>query len=103
MKIKIQFQKYLLVVILTLLAFFSVFLAFHVYREYPAVARGISGVAMATMLFYFGKSSNLDVTINELFLDKRKSKYIISALFVPLLFYFATLQIYEMMLVFMKR
>ena len=89
-------------VVLVFLAVFSILLAFSVYRYYGAIARGVSGMALLFLLFFFGKRSNLDVSFEHLFLDPQKSKYLISTLVVPLLSWFAFAQIYEMILFFMK-
>lgn len=45
----------------------------------------------------------MDVTIDTIPLDPRKGKYIISALIVPLISYWAKAQIYEMVLFFWQR
>jgi hypothetical protein len=103
MKIKEQFQKYVIIAILVASVLISLLLAFHIYRQYAVLARGISGVGLAILLFYFAKHSGLDAPLSELYMDKDKIKYIVSALIIPLLSYFASLQIYELYLFLMRR
>src|SRR5688572_7503550 len=92
-----RLKKYTLIALLIFLSLLSVYLAFLTYRYYGVVARGI--VLMYSLIFS-GRYSNMDVTIDTLLLDPRKGKYIISALIVPLISYWATAQIYEMVLFF---
>jgi len=102
MKSRIQVNRYVLIAVLVILASFSIFLAFHVYRNYGVIARGVSGIALLFLLFFFGKRSNLDVSFEYLLLDSQKWKYLISAFVVPILSWFACAQIYEMILFLLK-
>jgi uncharacterized membrane-anchored protein YitT (DUF2179 family) len=102
MKSRIQVKRYILIVVLVVLISFSISLAFFVYRNYAVIARGVSGIALLFLLFFFGKRSKLDISFEDLLLDPQKSKYLISALVVPLLSWFAFAQIYEMILFFLK-
>lgn len=95
---KNQFTKYALMIALLALTSLSIYLAYCLYRYYGVVARGISGVALAFLLLYFGKRSNLDVSIDYLLSNDQKSKYFISAFVAPILFWFAFAQIYQMLL-----
>jgi hypothetical protein len=102
MKSRIQNNKYILIVVLVALVLFSISIAFFVYRNYGVIARGISGIALLFLLFFFGKRSKLDVSLEYLLLDPQKSKYLVSALVVPILSWFACAQIYEMILFLLK-
>jgi ABC-type arginine transport system permease subunit len=102
MKEKIQFKKYTLMIGLLALTSLGIYLAFYLYRYYGVIARGISGVALVCLLFFFGKRSNLDVSIDYLLSNDQKGKYFISAFVAPILFWFAFAQIYEMILFLLK-
>jgi uncharacterized membrane-anchored protein YitT (DUF2179 family) len=102
MKSRTQINRYILIAVLVVLVSFGISLAFFVYRNYGVIARGVSGIALLFLLFFFGKRSNLDVSFEYLLLDPQKRKYLISALVVPMLSWFACAQIYEMILFFLR-
>lgn len=89
--------------LLTILILLSVTIALITYRYYGVVARGILGIILIYLLYYFGKSSNMDVSTDTLLSDPKKGKYLISAFVVPLISYWAVAQIFEMILFFWKR
>ena len=103
MKTGNQIKRYAFITLLIVLVLLSVSIAFVTYRYYGIVARGISGLVLIYLLFYTGRYSNMDVSLDTLLLDPKKGKYLISALILPLISYWATLQIYEMILFFGKR
>jgi hypothetical protein len=102
MKTGIRIKRYALIALWVVLVSLGVSLAFVSYRHYGIIARGISGVVLMYLLFYFGKHSQVDVSIDALLLDPKKGKYLISAFIVPLISYWATAQIFEMILFFTK-
>jgi ABC-type arginine transport system permease subunit len=93
-----QFRKYTLMIMLLALTALSIYLAFFLYRHYAVIARGISGLTLVLLLFFFGRQANLDVPLDDLWVDSKKSKFIISALVAPFLFWFGFAQIYELIL-----
>ena len=103
MKTGIQTKKYAFIALLIVLVLLSIFIAFITYRYYGVVARGITGLVMLYLLFFSGIDSNMNVSIKTMLLDPKKGKYLILALIDPLISYWATLQIYEMILFFTKR
>jgi len=103
MKTTISIKRYAWIALLIVVVLLSVAIAVISYRYYGIVARGISGMILIYLLFYAGRYSNMDVSLDTLLSDPKKGKYLISALILPLISYWATLQIYEMILFFMKR
>ena len=103
MKTTISIKRYAWIALLIVVVLLSVAIAVISYRYYGIVARGISGMILIYLLFFVGRYSNMDVSLDTLLLDPKKGKYLISALILPLISYWATLQIYEMILFFMKR
>ncbi len=102
MKTGIQIKKYAFIILLIVLVLLSIFIAFITYRYYGVVARGITGLVMLYLLFFSGRYSKTDISIDTMLLDPKKGKYLIFALIDPLISYWATLQIYEMVLFFWK-
>ena len=103
MKTEIRIRKYAFITLLIVLVLLSLFIAFITYRYYGAVARGITGLVLLYLLFFGGRHSKMDVSIDTMLLDPKKGKYLIFALIDPLISYWATLQIYEMILFVLKK
>jgi amino acid permease len=103
MKTASLIKRYSFMALLTILILLSVTIALITYRYYGVVARGILGIILIYLLYYFGKSSNMDVSTDTLLSDPKKGKYLISAFVVPLISYWAVAQIFEMILFFWKR
>ena len=103
MQTEIRIRKYAFITLLIVLVLLSIFIAFITYRYYAVVARGITGLVMLYLLYFFGKYINMDASMDTLLLDPKRGKYLISAFIVPLISYWATLQIYEMILFVLKR
>jgi hypothetical protein len=103
MKTETRIKRYAFIALLIVLILISISVAFITYRYYGVVARGITGLVMLYLLFYNNRFSKTDVTINTMLLDPKKGKYLLLALVDPLVSYWATLQIYEMVLFFWKR
>ena len=101
METGLQIKKYAFLTLLIAVVIFSVVMAFIIYRYYGVLARGITGFVMLYLLFLNGIQT--DVSINAMLSDLKKGKYLIWALIDPLISYWATLQIYEMILFFTKR
>ena len=87
---------------LIVLVLLSLFIAIITYRYYGVLARGITGLVLLYLLFFSGRHSKMDVSIDTMLLDPKKGKYFIFALIDPLISYWATLQIYEMILFVLK-
>ena len=96
-------RRYALLALLTVLILLSVVIALVTYRYYAVVTRGILGVVMWYLLYFFGRCSKIDVSFDTLLLVPKKGKYLISAFIGGLISYWATAQIYEMVLFFWKR
>ena len=101
MRTEIRKKRYAWIALLIVLVSLSVFIAGISYRYYGIVARGILGLVLLYLLFSF--VSEMDVSIDTLLSDPKKGKYVISAFILPLISYWATAQIYEMVLFFWKR
>lgn len=89
--------------LLTVVLLLSVSIALITYRYYGVVARGITGLVMLYSLYFFGRYTNMDVSMDTLLLDPKKGKYLISAFIVPLISCWAAIQIIEMISYFTKR
>ena len=103
MKTEIQLRKYALIALLIALFLFTLFVAFLTYRYYSVVARGILGLVMWYLLYFFGRYSKIDVSFDTLLLTPKKGKFLISAFIGGLISYWGTMQIIEMVLFFWKR
>ena len=103
MKTGIQIKRYILIALLTILALLGVGTAFLTYKYYGVVVRGITGLVLMYLLFFAVRRSEKDVSIDTLLLDPQKGKYLIAAFILPIISYWATLQIMEMILFFRKR
>ena len=103
MKARTRLTRYTWIALLTSLSLLSVAIALVTYRNYGVVARGISGLVMLYLLYFFGRYTKMDISMDTLLLDPRKGKYLISALILPIISYWATAQILEMLLFFWKR
>jgi len=81
----------------------SVYIAIITY-SYKEVIRGILGLVVMYILFFYAKVSDLDVaSIDTLLANPKKGKLFVLALVVPLISYWATRQIVEMVVFFVKR
>jgi|RhiMetdeSRZDD1v2_1073273.scaffolds.fasta_scaffold15562_14 ABC-type arginine transport system permease subunit len=103
MKTEIQIKRYGFIALLIVLILLSISIAFLTYRYYSNVVRGILGLVLLYLLFFGGRYAKNDVSIHTMLLDPKKGKYLIVAFIDPLISYWATLQIYEMILFFWKR
>ena len=103
MKTEMRTKRYVFVTLLVGLVLLSVSIALITYRYYGVVARGILGLVMLYLLYFYGRYTNMDISTDNLLLDPKKGKYLISAFIVPLISYWAAAQIYEMILFFTKR
>jgi ABC-type Fe3+-siderophore transport system permease subunit len=103
MKTENQIKRYTLIALLIVLLLFTIFVASVTYRYYGIVARGILGIVMWYLLYFFGRYSKIDVSLDTLLLVPKKGKYLISAFIGGLISYWATMQIIEMILFFWNR
>jgi hypothetical protein len=103
MKIGIQIKRYAVIALLIVLFLFGVFMAFITYRYYSIIARGILGLVLIYLLFFFAKYSKIDISVDTLLLAPKKVKYFVFVLIAPIISYWATAQISEMVLFFWKR
>ena len=100
MKTENQTKRYSLIVLSIVLFLFTLFVAFITYRYYGVVVRGILGLVMWYLLYFYGRYSKIDVSFETLLLVPQKGKYFISAFFGGLISYWATMQVIEMILFF---
>jgi|SRR5687768_8697190 hypothetical protein len=103
MKTETRIKRYAFITLLISLVVLSVSIAFVTYRYYGVVARGILGIFLTYLLFFGGRYSKNDVSLEAVLLDPKKGKYLIDALVLPLISYWTAAQIYEMILFFTKR
>ena len=79
MKTGIQIKGYALIAVLIVLFLLTLLTALVTYRYYGVVARGISGLVLLYLLYFFGRYSKMDVSLDSLLLAPNKGKYLISA------------------------
>jgi hypothetical protein len=103
MKTGFPIQKYALSAFLVVLFLLGVFIAFLTYRYYSIVARGVLGIVSIYLLFFFARYSRIDISVDTLQLAPRKYRYSIFVLIAPVISYWATAQISDMVLYFWKR
>lgn len=102
MKTGIQTKRYALIALLIVLFLLSVFIAFITYRYYDVVVKGILGIVLLYLSFFFVKHSKIDVSINTLLSTPKKAKILIFALISPIISYWSTMLVIEMILFFKK-
>jgi hypothetical protein len=94
-----KIQKYILSTLLIILFLLGVCLAFLAYRYYGAIARGILGIAMLYLMFFYIRFSGYEVlSVDDLISSPNKAKFFFFALVGAMLSYWATMQIAEMVL-----
>ena len=98
----IQTKRYSFIALLVLVALLSLCIAFLTYRYYGFIVRGILGAVLLYVLFLGGSFTKNDVSFKAVLLDPQKGKYFIYAFIDPLLAFWATLEIFEMIL-YLKR
>lgn len=102
MKTRFQLNKYTLTALLIVLLLLSVYVASITY-QYEVVVRGILGLVVLYLLFFYIRFSKIDVSMEAILLDSKKSKYFIYVLIGPLIAYWATGQIFDTILFLFKR
>jgi len=103
MKNNIQIKRYILLASLIALYILTVSIAFITHRYYGIITKGVLGVATMYLLFFFGRHSKIDISIDALVLSPNKGKYFGVAFAGGLVFFWATMQFLEMILFFLKR
>jgi hypothetical protein len=102
MRTKFQLRKLVVIALSIVLFFVSVYLAFLTYSHYAVVVRGISGFVLSYLLFFFVKHSKMDLSTDALLVTPQKGKYLLFEFFIPIISYWAAMQIIEMILFFRK-
>ena len=97
MKVETQAKRFALLALLVLVVLLSLGTAFLTYRYYSFIVRGILGVVLLYLLF-LGGSSTKDVSFKAVLSNPQKGKYFIYAFIDPLLAYWATMEVIEMIL-----
>lgn len=103
METSTQTRKFIFLISLTIAILLSVPIGLITYRYYGVVARGVLGVVLLYLLYYYGRSMKMDVSTNTMLADPNKGKYFVSAFVVPIISYWAFAQVYEMILFFWRR
>jgi len=103
MKNNNQVKRYLLVASLIGLFILTLLVAFVAYKYFGVVAKGILGITTMYLLFYFGRYSKIDVSVDTLLIVPNKVRYFAVAFVGGIVFYWATMQVLEMILFFIKR
>ena len=94
------YRKIFLFVSYWAIGFLGIYLGYTLYRSYDFVARGISGIGLAILLYYFGVQSGMDAMSHEqLLLGHNKFRNILLMVIVSMLYWFAFVQIYQMVIV----
>lgn len=73
------------------------------YRNHRVVTEGILGIATMYLLFFFGKYSKTDMSIDALLLSPNKAKIFIITFVCGVVFFWATMQFLQMILFFLQR
>jgi len=103
MKTANRIKRYALIALLIALFLLTLFTALVTYRYYGVVARGILGLVLLYLLYFFGRYSKIDVSLDILLLAPKKGKYLIAAFIGGIICSWATIQIIEMISYFTKR
>lgn len=94
------YREIFLIVSFWFLVFTGIYIGFTVYRYNDFVARGISGIGLAILLYYFGVKSGLDdMSDEQFFLGHNKFRNIFLIVVVGMLYWIAFVQIYQMVIV----
>src|SRR5262245_251127 len=102
MKTETRIRRYALIVLLIGLFLLSGYIAYITY-QYSIIVRGILGLVLMYLLFFFVAHSNIDISIDTLLLTPNKVKYFTFGFVGPIISYWATMQVIEMILFFGKR
>lgn len=102
MKTEMRTKRFALIVLLIGLFLISGYIAYITY-QYSIIVRGIQGLVLMYLLFFFVAYSRIDISIDALLLAPKKAKYLIFGFIGPIISYWATMQIIEMILFFTKR
>lgn len=102
MRIKFQLTETTLKILLYSLICFGVVVA-HVVFQDRTITRGILGVLIIYLSFFYLRYSKIDAPIDIMLQDPRKEKYLISVFVGPMIAYWAAGEIYDMILFFIKR
>jgi len=102
MRTRFQFTKSTLKVLLYSLVCFGVIVAHIVFQD-RTITRGILGIAVVYLSFFYLRHSKIDVPIDIMLQDSRKEKYLISVFIGPMIAYWAAGEIYDMVIYFLNR
>jgi hypothetical protein len=103
MKTGFRLNRYTLIALLVALFLLGVYIAFITYRHYGIQVRGILGLVLIYLLFFFGRYSKIDMSIDALLIAPQKAKLFFFAFIGPIISYWATMHIIEMILFYLKR
>jgi uncharacterized membrane protein YfcA len=103
MKMRNLIKRYSFISLLIILAVLSILTAVITYRYYAYIARGIVGFVMLYLLYYFGRHTNLDVSMEAWLSDPQKGKYLLLAFIVPLISGWAGFQIVAAFLFYLQK
>lgn len=104
MKTKNSMKKFILIVFLAAFASIGIILAFVTYPYYGSLARGITAIALLSLLHFWSMQNGLwSLPIEDILLDPQRGKYYFYAFAIPMITYWAVLQIYEAILFLFKR
>jgi len=101
MKTETRINKSSLIALLILFALLGAYTASITY-QYQSIVRGILGLAVISLIILYSASSKMDASIEKMLLHP-KIRDFIQVFIWSLLSYWATLQIYEMILFLLKR
>ena len=78
-------------------------MALFTYQYYGYMARGTLGFVTLSLLYYFGRYTNLDVSTQALLSDPKRGKYLILAPIVSLISGWAVIQIAAAFLFYLQK
>lgn len=103
MKSDIQIKRFFLITSLIVLYTLVMLTGLITYRYYRVIAEGILGLATMYLLFFFGRHSKTDMSIDALLLNSNKRRIFMITFVSGVVFFWATMQFLEMVLFFLKR
>lgn len=96
-------RYYFLNALVVILSMIGGIIALVAYRYYAYVARGILGIVTLYLLYYHGRSTNMDRIIDTLLADSQKGKYLISVFIYGVISGWAVIQIAAVFLFYLQK
>ena len=102
MKTKIKIQQYIQFILLIAFVLLGIYTALITYK-YETIVRGVLGGVLLYLLFYYIKASRTDLSIEDTLSDPKKVRHFVFAFFGPLISFWATGQVFDMIQFLFKK